>query len=74
MILESIELSPKKLAVPTIRPFAVSVRINRLVNFVVDARTSEEAEDAVESYIDDGEEGVVAEQEIEFEDTYPIGE
>jgi hypothetical protein len=53
------------------RPFAVTATVTRVVQFLVDARTAEEAESIVEEWIEDGETGTVTEQEIEFEDIFP---
>lgn len=55
-----------------IRPFAVVARVIRVENFVVDARTAEEAEAVATDYIEAGEVGEITETEIEFEDINPV--
>jgi hypothetical protein len=53
------------------RPFSVTAVVTREVSFLVDARTSEEAQSIVEEWIEDGETGTVNATEVEIEDCYP---
>ncbi len=61
-----------KPAVKEVRPFAVTATITRQVSFVVDARTSEEAESICEEWIEDGESGTTNSSETVIEDSYPV--
>lgn len=54
-----------------VRPFAVVIQVTQTINYLVDARTSEEAESIAEEWLNDGESGTISETEIHEIDAFP---
>jgi len=60
---------------PQYRPYEVTLLVTRRVKFVVDARTPEQAEDAANEYLADGEEGTpMGPAQVEVEEVLPAEE
>ena len=54
------------------RPFVVVLSATKRLQYVVEARTPEQAEDIAEEYLFDGEEGILLDQPVvEIEEVYP---
>jgi hypothetical protein len=69
------ESAPTKMNPQSYRPFEVVLVVTRRISYLVEARTSEEAEDIAEEWLVDGEEGIPqGEPEIEVEDVSPVDE
>ena len=53
------------------RPFVVVLSVTKRLQYVVEARTSEQAEDIAEEYLLDGEEGILLDAPVvEIEEAY----
>lgn len=57
-----------------VRPFRVTLEVQEEHEYLVDARTSEEAEDIAERYFNEGEEGNTSVVSVNVAESHPVDE